>query len=171
VMLYGDLAGQQENLAGTPLRALFAAALHINWPAALVATAKTCLWQGNNSCTTFGSWTIWLMLALIAAAAVSYLRRRPTAAERVVLAGIACYAAGLVYDHVLQFYSTKGAVTGVAPWHVQLLAAPAICILLINTGRWMRAAMCAVWAYVICATYIAKLIPLYGGYAGRPVRL
>jgi hypothetical protein len=40
-----------------------------------------------------------------------------------------------------------------------------------RTGHWLRRGTLWLWTYVICATYRAKLIPLYGGYSGRPVRL
>jgi hypothetical protein len=60
---------------------------------------------------------------------------------------------------------------------VELLAAPGLCLAMAGlarsgrVGNLIRGAMCWLWAYVICATYVAKLIPMYGGYGGRPARL
>jgi hypothetical protein len=121
------------------------------------------------------------MLLLLAAGGLCYLitalRRRPLAAELVLLGALACYVAGLAYNNVVQWAATKGAGITTAPWYVQLLAPPGYCLLVAalarsgRLGRYLRVAMCVLWTYVICATYLAKLIPLYGGYAGRPVRL
>jgi hypothetical protein len=174
--LYGDLAGQQENLGGTPVRALWNTAFRLPWAQSLLATAKSSLWEGNSSATTFGYVTIWLMLAVLAAAVVCYLRKAPPPIERVLLAGMFCYGAALAYNNVLQYLFTKGAGITPAPWYVELLEAPALCLLLAGlaragtAGRIIRVAWCWLWAYVISATYVAKLIPMYGGYAGRPVR-
>ena len=177
VRLYGDLGGQQENVGGTPVRAMLAAVFQIPWPRALVATARNSLWEGNSSATTFGSVTIWLMIALLAAALVCYLRRRPPAAECVVIAGMLSYGAGLFYNTLVQWVSSRGDSITPAPWYVQLLAAPGFCLAMAGlarsgrAGSLLRGAMCWLWAYVICATYVAKLVPMYGGYGSGPARL
>jgi hypothetical protein len=180
LLLYQNLSGQQETFGGTPALALLHAAIQLPWWKSLVTTARTSLWEGNSSATTFGATTIWLMLSLLLAAACLYLweafRRRPPSAERVLLAGLGCYAVGLAYSTVLLFYSTKGAGITTAPWYIQLLEPPGLCLLLAGmarggrTGHWLRRGTLWLWTYVICATYVARLIPLYGGYAGRPVR-
>ena len=36
-----------------------------------------------------------------------------------------------------------------------------------HSGKWLRSAMLLLWAYVICATYWVKLIPLYAGYGEK----
>jgi hypothetical protein len=181
VVLYRDLAGLQENVGGTSLGALADATLRLPWGKALLADAKSSLWEGNSSATSFGSTTIWLMLALLTAGVVCYLiaawRKRPPTIELVLLGAMACYAAGLVYNNVVQWVASRGVGITTAPWYVQLLAPPGYCLLIAGfarsgrPGRYLRIATCALWAYVISATYVAKLIPMYGGYAGRPVRL
>jgi hypothetical protein len=181
LLLYHNLSGQQETIGGTPVAALFNAAIKLPWGKSLATTARTSLWEGNSSATTFGVTTIWVMLALLMAAAYLYIwtafRVRPPQPERVLLAGLACYTTGLAYSTVLLFYSTKGAGITTAPWYIQLLEPPGLCLLLAamarsgRTGNWLRLGTLWLWTYVICATYVAKLIPLYGGYAGRPVRL
>jgi len=179
--LYHDLSGQQETIGGTPVRALLDAAIHLPWGRSLGATARTSLWEGNSSATTFGATTIGLMLALLGAAACLYVRgafrARPPGSELVLLSGAGCFALGLAYSTVLLFYSTKGAGITPAPWYVQVLEPPGLCLLLTGmarsgrAGHWLRLGILWLWAYVIAATYVAKLIPLYGGYGGRPVRL
>jgi hypothetical protein len=181
LLLYQNLSGQQETIGGTPVRALLNAAIQLPWGRSMVTTARTSLWEGNSSATTFGASTIWLMLSLLLAAACLYiweaLRVRPPQAERVLLAGLGCYTVGLAYSTVLLFYSTQGAGITTAPWYIHLLQAPGLCLLLAGmarrgrTGNWLRLGALWLWTYVICATYVAKLIPMYGGYAGRPVRL
>jgi hypothetical protein len=171
LVLYRDLGGQQENLGGTPVGALLRAIFQIPLPRAFAATATHSLWTGNNSFTTFSTITLWIMIVLLLAAAAFYVRHRPPAAERVLLAGMACYSAALCYNTVFQFVSTKGAAIAPSPWYTQLLWPPALCLLLTHAPKLLRAALCCVGAYIISATYLAKLIPLYAGNSARPAHL
>ncbi len=180
LLLYRDLSGQQETIGGTPVPALLRTALHLPWLHSIATTALTSLWEGNSSATTFGSTTVGLMLALLFAGACLYLwdafHRRPPLAERLLIAGLFCYSAGLAYSTVLLYFATRGAGITPAPWYVELLQPPALCLLLAGmlragrAGHVLRIAMLWLWTYMISATYVAKLIPLYGGYSGRPVR-
>jgi hypothetical protein len=119
VLLYQNLSGQQETLGGTPVAALLNAAVHLPWWTSIETTARTSLWEGHSSATTFGATTIWLMLSLLLAAAGLYIwdafRGRPPQAERALLAGLGCYGIGLAYSTVLLFYSTRGAGVATAP--------------------------------------------------------
>jgi hypothetical protein len=171
MVLYHDLGGQQESLGGMPFGALIRAAFQIPLPGAFAATATHSLWTGNNSFTTFSNLTLWIMIILLLIAAVFYVRRRPPTAERVLLAGMACYAVALCYNTVFQFVSTKGAAIAPSPWYTQLLWPATVCLLLIHAPKVLRVALCAVSAYIICATYLAKLIPIYAGNSGRPAHL
>jgi hypothetical protein len=171
LVLYRDLAGLQENVGGVTPSALLADAARVPWPKALIATATTSLWEGNSSATTFGSTTIWLMLLLLIAAALCFFLRRPRPAELVVAAGLATFVAALLYNTVIQYRATRGAGITPAPWYVTLLFPPAFCLLSVRLPRILRVAMCCLWAYVISASYIAKLIPMYGGYGSGPARL
>jgi hypothetical protein len=171
LVLYHDLGGQQENLGGTPIGVLIRAAFQIAPARAFAATATHSLWTGNNSFTTFSTITLWIMIVLLLIAVVFYVRRRPSAAERVLLAGMVCYGAALFYNTVFQFVSTKGAAIAPSPWYTQLLWPAAVCLLLIRAPRWLRIALCCVSAYIISATYVAKLIPLYAGNSARPAHL
>jgi hypothetical protein len=171
VRLYHDLSGQQENIGGAPVGALIRAVFQIPPFRAFAATATHSLWTGNNTFTTFNTITLWIMIVLLLAAAVFYFRQRPPAAERVLLAGMVCYAAALFYNTVFQFVSTKGVALAPSAWYVQLLWPPALCLLLLRAPRLLRAALCWVGAYIISATYLAKLIPIYAGNSARPAHL
>ncbi len=96
---------------------------------AFAATATHSLWTGNNTFTTFSALTLWIMIVLLLAATVFYVRRRPAPAERVLIAGMACYAAALFYNTVFQFVSTKGVAIAPSAWYVQLLWPPALLLL------------------------------------------
>jgi hypothetical protein len=171
MLLYHDLGGQQEKLGGTPLGALIRAAFQIPLLRAFAATTTHSLWTGNNSFTTFSTVTLWITIVLLLIAVVFYVRRRPPTAERVLLAGMACYGAALWYNTVFQFVSTKGAAIAPSPWYTQLLWPAAVCLLLVRAPKFLRVALCSVSAYIICATYLAKLIPVYAGNSGRPAHL
>ena len=176
VILYHDLSGQQQTIGGVSLFALLHSAIELPWIDSIFATARTALWEGNSSATTFGATTIWLMVALLIGGACLYFRHRPPVAERVLLAGVGCFAAALAYSVVMLFHASHGAEITTAPWYIELLQPPVLCLLLAGMaragriGEWLRRGMLWLWTYVICATYVAKLIPLYGGYAARPVR-
>jgi hypothetical protein len=171
LVLYRDLSGQQENLGGTPVGALLRSIFEVPWPRSFVATATHSLWTGNNSFTTFSTITLWIMVALLAMAALFYLRRRPAPAERVVMAGMACHAAALFYNTLVQFVSTRGAAIAPGAWYVQVLWPPTLCLLLLRAPRLLQAALCLLGAYIISATYLAKLIPVYAGNSARPAHL
>jgi hypothetical protein len=168
--LYGNLSGMQLTVRHGSLGELASAALRLPWGSLVLPTARGSLWTGNNS-------FIGLMLAAIAAAAVLYVvgarRNPPSVAERIALAAMACFAAGLAYSAVASFaYGTGGSVI-IYPWHTQPLVPILLCVLFLGLGRGrlpgriVGIAFVCLWAYVISATYVAKLLPLYSGYAGR----
>jgi hypothetical protein len=174
LVLYRNLAGMQETNGGIPLAQLAGAALHVPWLRALMATARTSLWTGNNSLFTFSSKTIGIMLLLLAAAGIAYavhaVRDRLPEPERPLLAALLCFAAGLAYSTVLTFWYTHGAGISPAPWYVQALLAPGLCLLFIGLssfrllGTVLALAIVWLWTYVLAATYVAKLIPFYAGF-------
>jgi len=173
VSLYHDLSGMQETAGrGIPIAAMLHALPHFPWLRSLGATLTHALWSGNNSDTTFSALTIDVMLALLAASAILWLRhRRPIDTTLIVAA--ASFAAGLVYSTLLSYTVTAGVQVSPSPWYVQPLFAPILCLCVAGMARSGRAgialriATVTVWTYVICATWLAKLVPLYGGYSGR----
>jgi len=53
LLLYHNLSGQQETYGGVPVPALLNAAVQLPWWKSIVTTARTSLWEGNSSATTF----------------------------------------------------------------------------------------------------------------------
>jgi hypothetical protein len=47
---------------------------------------------------------------------------------------------------------------------MQALLAPVLCLIFRGAGRAVSLALILLWGYILCATYMAKLIPLYAGY-------
>ena len=156
--------------------AILTAACRLPWRRLVIATLRTAIWTGNNSGTSFSVKTVSLMLCLLAVAVGVYCIRAyndlPPVAERVLVGGVLSYCAGLGYAAVVTFWSTRGAAVSLAPWYCQVLLGPGLCLLLVGLyrggriGQGVRIAMIWMWAYVICATYIVKLIPLYSGFSG-----
>ena len=74
---------------------------------------------------------------------------------------------------MVSFLATRGAARGPSPWYAQVLLAPMLGLAFLGASRWRRlgkavtAALTVLFGYVLIATYLAKLIPLYGGYEGR----
>jgi hypothetical protein len=175
--LYGNLSGMQLTVQHGSFRELASAAMRLPWGSLLLPTARGSLWTGNNSFTAFSATTIGLMLATIAAAAVLYVvgarRNSPSVAERIALAALGCFAAGLAYSAVASFGYGEGGSIVIYPWHTQPLVPILLCVLFLGlargrlAGRIVAVAFLCLWAYVISATYVAKLLPFYSGYAGR----
>jgi hypothetical protein len=172
--LYQNLSGMQETKGGTPFGELIRAATHVPWADAALATARSSLWTGNNSLWALSRNTIGVMFGLLFAALCVYLwcavRGRVGGAERVVLAGALCFIAALVYSTVLTYWSTHGLGISPAPWYVQALLAPGLCLLFIGlsrngwAGRALWLAIVWTWTYVIAISYGVKLIPFYAGF-------
>jgi len=181
LMLYHELSGMQETVGGAPLPALARAALRLPWLKSLWITGHVSLWTGNSSLISFHAATISVMLLALAGAAGVYvrgaIRRRPGAAEAVVLAGLLAYLAALAYEAVLRFWYTRGVGIAPSPYYVQLLAPPLLGLLLLGLSRagraggMLRIAMLWLWAYAIAATYAAKLVPFYAGLTQDRARL
>jgi hypothetical protein len=171
IILYHSIDAQQQNLGGARYRALFDAAFRLPWLKSLVEIAKKSLWLGNNSSTTFSNLTLGIMLTFLLAAVVYYFRKRPSRGEGVLLAGMGCFAAALAYNTVLEFYTTSARTITTAPWYVELLWPPALCLLMSRAPRLLRGGACLIAAYIISATYLLKLIPLYAGALDRPAHL
>jgi hypothetical protein len=180
LFLYGNLSGMQETTGGVPLAALVSAAKALPWLQMAGRAARAALWTGNNSFVSFGAAAITMQLALITAGCALYLwvrRKGVPAAERLVIAACLWFALGLIYAAVVAFWSSRGEAMTPAPWYTQAMLAPAWCLIFTGlnaagrAGAVLRGAIVWLWAYMLCATYFAKLIPLYAGYQPGPVRL
>lgn len=181
LVLYGSLSGMQETLPGMDTAKGTEGPLDVPWLSALANTAHWTLWSSNNSSTTFSHTTVDLLLLLLALAGLFYaraaIRSRPSAPEWILIAGCALFAAGLAYSTALNYRFTRGACIGTAPWYVEAVVPPAFCLLACGLargglpGRGLMLAIAGLWAYVMAATYIAKLVPLYTGYGEGPARV
>jgi hypothetical protein len=177
ISLYHDLSAMQETAGrGVPVFRMVRVLPRLPWIKVIDASATTSLWTGNNSATTFSSRTIHFMLLLLLGAALLYIwslfakSLRP--AEWLVLGGCISYASGVLYSTVLSYAFTGGVQISPSPWYLQPLFPPGICLCMLGLtasrriGNLIRIAMLGLWTYVISATYLVKLIPLYAGYQG-----
>jgi hypothetical protein len=168
VVLYHNLSATVESTSGVGGRQILGALVTLPWRESIIYMARSSLWTGNNSFTTFSLRTLDIMLLLLAASFACYLYRvrRP---EAHVLAPILLFSGGLLYISAAFFYSTHGGAIAAVPWYMQVLLPPILLLAFLGLsrvrfGRYLAGATVLLWAYVLMATYIAKLIPLYGGY-------
>jgi len=177
LLLYHNLTGTVDTTSGIGPAEVARAAVSIPWLTSVSAMAHTALWTGNNSFTTFSVSTLNIILALLAIAGTLYaIRFRRTTAELVTLAGIALGCAGLALVTVFFFHATKGAIIAAMPWYMQILLAPVVLLCFLGLarwnrwGRWIAIATVLPWAYVAAASWVAKLVPLYGGFTDSHAR-
>jgi hypothetical protein len=170
LLLYHSLSGMLQAGSGSGPVHVFRVALELPWPRVLLALARRAVWTGNNSFTSFSSATVDTLLCLLAAAAVMWAWRSRKPSEWMVAAGCLCFFAGLLYAAVVFAAYTGGGLYSATPWYPQALAAPLACLFCLGLGRaglMGRLAACGlavVSAYLIAATYVAKLIPMYSGF-------
>jgi hypothetical protein len=177
---YHNLTATEET-SGLSAGELFRTAVGFPWSRSIAEMAHSFLWTGNNSFTTFSYATLNLVLALLAVSLVLYaLRARASFAEGITMAAILSYAAVLILT-ALVFYRSSGGLVAVAmPWYGQVILAPVVGLAFAGLSRWKRVgkwvalATVVVWGYVAAVTWIAKLVPLYGGFEdahARPAQL
>lgn len=177
--LYGTLTGALEAITEHGPADIAGAMARMPWLTVLASSARRSLWTGNNTFESFSAGTLNLMLLLAAAGLALYAwmarRRLPGAAEGVLLAGGALFAALLVYSTAALYLVFGDEALGGAPWYTPVLFPAGYGLLAVGlerggrAGRWMATAMAVLWGYLMAATWWFKLIPLYGGYSG-PVR-
>jgi hypothetical protein len=178
--LYGSLSATLQSAAGIGPWETLQTALTMPWGSVLMSLARGALWTGNSSFTSFSASTLNLMLALLLVAALLWVRTAwrasGSALEWLIAAGCAVFVVALLYACAMFFAFTKSRVVTATPWYAQALAAPLACLLCLglsrsgSIGRWIAAALVALSSYVLATTYVAKLIPLYGGYPEGRVR-
>lgn len=147
----------------------------VQWSRAIPYMLRATLWTGNNSFTSFSSLTLNCLLALLAAGVVMYLlqarKNRPTAAEWSVIAFLVVYGIAVILVVGNDVIFLNGASAGAAPWYTELLLPPVLAIAFLGLSRTrglglpVSLGILVIWTYLCCATYLVKLIPLYGGYS------
>jgi hypothetical protein len=84
----------------------------------------------------------------------------------------ALFLAALAYNAVERSIYAGG-VAGPIPWYPQAILTPMLGLAFLGCsrsdklGRIAASALVGLFGYVLIATYVVKLIPLYGGYEGR----
>lgn len=180
--LYHSLSGMQETVGGADWRALAGALIHLPWIRSIRDLAFASQWTGNNSFNSFSWVTLSMLLAGLAAAAVLYAvevlrRRKAPVGEMAALCGCACYGCALLFSTAVNSWFTRGVYVIASPWYLQPLMPIVLLLLFAALARFGRlGAGVAQWivawsAYIILATYWAKLIPFYAGYPGRTTPL
>ena len=172
LLLYRNLSGLLMTSGGGSSISSLA---RVDWSRAIPYMLRATLWTGNNSFTSFSAVTLNCLLVLLAAGVVLYgagaIRRGAGAAEWSVLGFLAFYSTAVILVVGNDVVFLKGASAGAAPWYTIVLLAPALALALLGLsrsrriGRPIAAAIALLWSYVCIATYIVKLIPLYGGYS------
>jgi len=172
VRLYGVVMGTQDARGGIGLGAVLSRAPRMNWPKVAVDSVREALWTGNNSFRTFSTGAINTAIALCVVALLLWLFTRHARPEWVVAAYCALFAAALAYNGAAAEIMTRGASSTPAPWYSQVLVTPLVVLAALGASRWrigplVAAAQALLFGYILTATYVVKLIPLYAGYEGR----
>jgi hypothetical protein len=175
LLLYRTLSGLMMTSTGVTTWQAILSLAQVDWSRSILYMLRATLWTGNYSFTSFSSNTLNCLLSLLAAGAVMYAvhafrRRSPNAIEWTVLGGIAIYAAAVIYVVGNDVLFQHGTSAGAAPWYTIVLLVPALSIVLLGMSRTRRLGRLAailtglLSGYICIATYVVKLIPLYGGY-------
>jgi hypothetical protein len=137
--------------------------------------ARASFWTGNNSFTSLSTATTVLALGALAVGLALYVkaRERDKPSESAIWVLLFTFIAALAWSTANSFAHSGGRTVGASPWYMQGLLAPVLVLFGLGTQRSNRfgkitaIALIAIWSYVFLDTWFAKLIPLYGGFAGR----
>lgn len=172
LMLYGNISARVEESNGVTTGGALKSLLAIPWLKSLPFMARATFWLGNGSFTDFSVKTIDAVILLLAIALVFYARKMVLKRELYLIAPILFFLAGMVYVTGSSYSFTNGRVAVASTWYLQAVFAPVLCLALLGcqrsgrAGRWLAAVMVVLWGYILAATYVAKLIPLYGDFPG-----
>jgi hypothetical protein len=182
LLLYGSLSAIQPAAGGGLGSAEVARAVpSLPWGQSLLPLMRGSLWTGNNSFTSFSRATLDVMLMLILAGAFWWLWSARKSASRtteaLLAAGCLSFLAAVLYNCVVYFAHTGGTQVTATPWYTQAVAAPLTCLVCLGfsrsgrVGRWAGVVLASISAYIIAATYLVKLIPMYAGCASGRMHL
>jgi hypothetical protein len=182
LIVYGNLSGRVEESNGVTIANALTSLTSIPWLKSLPFMARGAFWMGNSSFTDFSILTMNTLLLLLLLALALYLwttvRHRQhygqRATEAFLWAPVLLFAAAMIYVTGSSYSYTKGVATAASPWYLQAVIPLLLCLAMLGCqrggrpGRLLATAMTVLWGYILGATYIAKLFPLYGGFqAGR----
>ena len=179
ILQFGSLSGTQEARGGAGLSAVIHGIFELNWPDAIFTTIRGALWTGNNTFMAFSGTAINIIIGTALAALILWASSRHTAVERITATeGITVtycilFALALGYATLESHIYTHGRSIGPSPWYAQVLLVPLLGFAALGAsrrprvGRFLAAATVIEFGYLMVATYVVKLIPLYGGFQGR----
>ena len=180
LLLYGNLSGRLEESEGVTVAAALRSLASIPWLKSFPFMARGAFWMGNSSFTDFSVRTMDTLLALLAIALILYAgtyagtaaRQRPRSAEVFLWAPVLLFCAAMIYVTGSSYAFTKGLATAASPWYLQAVMIPLLAVAMLGcqragrVGRWVAILSVVLWGYILAATYVAKLFPLYGGFGG-----
>ena len=171
LILYHDFSGTSQKTSGVGPKQFLQSALDLPWRESVVSMAHSSLWTGNNSFTTFSAKTLDVMLLLVAVAlALYFVRAKLQIAEWTVLTASFLFWIALLVVTVTFYAASKHAAIGATPWYPQILLAPVMLLAFLGMsrtpswGRILASLFVLLWGYLLIATYLIKLLPLYGGF-------
>jgi len=177
LILYGSFSAKAES-AGMGAKQLLDAAIAVPWAQSIAYMAHSSLWTGNNSFTTFSSTTLNLMLTLLAVCiAANFARKRFGAAASLTAASILFFCAALAYVTVAFYAASNGDVWAAVPWYMPVLLVPVMLLafrgatMAGRAGSWLTGALVMAWGYLLAATYLLKLLPMYAGFEQPRVKI
>ena len=179
IVLYGNVGGTPEAFEGIGIRQALAAAPRIDWLATAGFLARASLWTGNNWFNTYSRTTLNVLLAMLALAMAAWFWRRRAirSAEWTVWAAMMVFLAATAYEGCAMVANHPGQVVpGPNPWYTQVLLAPAMALGYLGLSGWKRmgrvlaGAIVTVWAWILVATWMLKLFPMYAGGFSSAVR-
>jgi hypothetical protein len=179
IVLYGNAGGTPEAFEGVGIRQILAAAPRVDWPATAAFLARASLWTGNNTFNTYSRATLNVLLAGLALAMAAWFWRRRAirSAEWTVMAASALFLAGVAYEGCAMVANHPGQlVPGPNPWYTQVLLAPLMALAYLGLSGWKRAgrvlagAIVTLWAWILVATWMLKLFPMYASGLSSSMR-
>jgi MFS family permease len=174
LVLYKTVAGLQEDVGVTRHPNVLYAVRHMNWPKTLLDSARLSLWTGNESHVSFSQTTLNLQLLLIAAALILFAVhiKKARQAELWTLLAALVFIGALLYDLCIAAGAGEQQTT-TGPYYAPCILPAVLALACLGlqrsgvVGRFLAIATCLLSAWIAVLTYIAKLIPYYGGFIGR----
>lgn len=171
VILYGNLSGRQEETAGVTVAGALQSLGAIPWLKSLPFMARGAFWMGNDSFTDFSVITMDALLAVLGVELILYCLRARWK-EAFLWAPVVLFCAAMLYVTGSSYVFTRGLAVAASPWYLQPVMGPLLVVAMLGCqrgggmGRWLARISVVLWGYILAASYIAKLFPLYGGFAG-----
>lgn len=179
ILLYRSVTGLLMTNAGISSTSALSALARVDWTRTIPYMLRATLWTGNNSFLNFSRITLDAVLGLLGAGLLLYAfqvwrARKIQPPELAVLIAASAFSMSVIYVVGNDLLLLHGTSAGAAPWYTVPLLAPGLAFALLGMSRGRRlgnvlaVCLCAIWTYIAIATYVAKLIPLYGGFpAGK----